>query len=104
MVEPGEEPLQTAKRELLEEAGCVSEHWASLGSLVVDPNRGVGKVDLFLALDAQQIAVPESDDLEEQELLFLSRQELEQALMAGEFKVLSWAACIAMALQLERHS
>ncbi len=103
MLEPGEDALQTAKRELLEEAGCVSEDWIRLGSYVVDPNRGVGTVHLFLARDARQTAEPESDDLEDQELLFLSRQELQEALLAGQFKVLSWAACVALALQFEGH-
>lgn len=101
MVEPGEDPLETAKRELLEEAGCISDRWSRLGSYVVDPNRFVGKVDLFLAQDAQQVAEPDSDDLEEQEPLLLSRKELEAALKAGEFKVLSWAACVALALDSE---
>ena len=101
MVEDGEDPLQTAKRELLEEAGYVSELWTHLGSYVVDPNRRVGKVDLFLAREARKMSAPDSDDLEEQELVFLSRKELEEALMDGEFKVLSWTACIALALQFE---
>jgi len=104
MVEPGEDPLDTARRELREEAGFASEDWRRLGRFVVDPNRGVGMVDLFLAREAKRVAAPDSDDLEEQELLLLSRQELEAALRAGEFKVLSWAACIAMALQFEQES
>jgi ADP-ribose pyrophosphatase len=104
MVEDGEDPLQTAKRELLEEAGYVSDVWTHLGSYTVDPNRGVGKVDLFVAREARMVAAPDSDDLEEQELVFLSRRELEAALMAGEFKILSWAACIALALQHEKEA
>jgi ADP-ribose pyrophosphatase len=101
MVDENEDPLDAAKRELQEEAGYVSGSWTHLGSYVVDPNRGVGKVDLFLAREAGKVSAPNSDDLEEQELVFLSRQELQAALMAGEFKVLSWAACVALALQLE---
>jgi len=101
MLESGEEALQAAKRELLEEAGYVSDDWIRLGHFVVDPNRGVGRVDLFLARNAHRTARPQSDDLEHQELMILSREELEEALLAGQFKVLSWAACIALALQLE---
>jgi ADP-ribose pyrophosphatase len=101
MLEPGEDALQTAKRELLEEAGYVSADWLKLGSYVVDPNRGVGTVNLFLARDAKHIAKPESDDLEDQELILLSRQELEEALLGGQFKILSWVACIALALQVD---
>jgi hypothetical protein len=53
---------------------------------------------LFLALNAKQVAEPNSDDLEDQELLFLSRDEIENALNAGEFKILAWSAVVAMSL------
>jgi 8-oxo-dGTP pyrophosphatase MutT (NUDIX family) len=98
MLEPGELPLVAAKRELLEEAGYEAQNWISLGSHVLDPNRGVGTMHLFLALGASQVAQPNSDDLEEQELLLLSKGEVEDALEAGEFKVLAWSAVVAMSL------
>lgn len=97
-LEPGEEPLPAAQRELLEETGYQAERWLSLGSYVVDGNRGVGTAYLFLALDAHRVAAPDADDLEEQELLLLSRAEVEQALAHGEFKVLAWAAVMSLAL------
>lgn len=98
-MEPGEDPLAAAKRELLEEAGCEASDWTDLGQYRVDSNRGAGMGYLFLARGARQVAEPDSDDLEEQELLYLSRSELEDALGAGEFKVLSWAATVAFALR-----
>jgi len=36
--------------------------------------------------------------LEEQQLLCLSRSEIEAALAAGEFKVLGWTTAVALAL------
>jgi ADP-ribose pyrophosphatase len=57
---------------------------------------------LFLALNAKQVTEPNSDDLEDQELLFLSRSELEVALNAGEFKILAWSAVVAMSLNYLR--
>jgi ADP-ribose pyrophosphatase len=45
------------------------------------------------------VAEVKADDLEEQQLLHLSRAEIEAALAAGEFKVLAWAAVMALALQ-----
>ena len=98
MLEPDEAPLVAAKRELLEETGYEASEWINLGSHILEPNRGVATMHLFLALNARQVAMPNSDDLEDQELLFLTRSELENALQAGEFKILAWSAVVAISL------
>ena len=98
MIEDGEEPLAAARRELLEETGYQAQEWKPLGSYLLDPNRGIATMHLFLALDAGRIAEPDSDDLEDQELLLLDRETLVSALNAGEFKILSWTAVVALAL------
>jgi 8-oxo-dGTP pyrophosphatase MutT (NUDIX family) len=97
-LEPGEDPLAAAQRELLEETGYEAADWVDLGRYRVDGNRGAGMAYLFLARDARRVAEPKTDDLEEQQFLQLSRSELEAALAAAEFKVLSWAAAVALAL------
>jgi ADP-ribose pyrophosphatase len=97
-LEPGEDPLAAAKRELLEETGYEASDWINLGNYVVDGNRGAGRAHLFLARDARYVMEPIGDDLEEQQLLRLSRSEVEAALTAGEFKVLAWATVVALAL------
>lgn len=102
-LDPGEDPLAAARRELLEETGHESDDWTPLGRYVVDGNRGCGVGHLFLARGARKVAEPDADDLEEQELLRLTRAEVEAALLAGELEVLSWAAAVALALvALER--
>ena len=98
MLEAGEEPLEAAKRELLEETGYSAPRWINLGSHILDPNRGIATMHLFLALDACKTAEPASDDLEDQQLLFLTMAELNDAHDAGEFKILSWSAVVAMAM------
>lgn len=97
-LEPGEEPLAAAQRELLEETGYVADDWRSLGRYAVDGNRGAGTAHLFLAQGAQWQQPIHADDLEEQQLLRMSRTEVEAALGAGDFKVLAWGAALAMAL------
>ena len=98
IIDPGENAIDAAKRELREETGFEAPRWIALGEYRVDANRGAGKGNLFLALSATKVCEPQSDDLEEQELLFMRRDEVLSALKAGEFKVLSWAAALALAL------
>jgi len=97
-IDQDEDPLDAAKRELREETGYVAERWISLGQFSVDANRGAGKGNFFLALDAVKIGEPLADDLEEQELLVMNKNDIRSQLMAGEFKVLSWSAILAIAL------
>ncbi len=98
-LEPGEDALAAAQRELREETGYAAEAWESLGSYRVDANRGAGTGYFFLARGAVPVAARDADDLEEQVLLELTRAEVEAALAAGEFKVLAWMAIMALALQ-----
>jgi ADP-ribose pyrophosphatase len=96
----GEEPLLAAQRELREETGYESADWKELGHYRVDPNRGMAMGHLFLARHARLVTTPIVDDLEEQHLLFLTRAEVEEALTTGEFKVMAWAAAVALALRV----
>ena len=100
-LDEGEGAAEAARRELREETGYEASEWTSLGSYVVDGNRGAGVGHLYLAHGARRVAAPVADDLEEQELLSLGRREVEAALLAGEFRVLSWAAVVALALLAE---
>jgi len=53
---------------------------------------------LFLAKNVVKTHEINADDLEEQEMVLLDRPEIESALRAGAFKVLAWAAVMALAL------
>lgn len=99
-IEPNENPYDAAKRELLEEAGYESNEWIDLGVFRVDPNRGCANAHLYFAANAKKIQDPNSDDLEEQELIFLSKHEIEKALANSDVKVLSWAFAFTKALSL----
>ena len=97
-IEPGEDSLTAAQRELLEETGYEAPDWINLGQYRVGGNHGAGMAYLFLARGAHRVAEINSDDLEEQELFPLTRSEIEAALAAGEFKVLAWTTAVALAL------
>lgn len=64
-LDPGEQPLSTAQRELIEEAGVKAERWTPLGGVFSSPGVFGEIVHLFLAQNL--IAVPTAT--EEHELL-----------------------------------
>jgi ADP-ribose pyrophosphatase len=97
-LERGEEPLTAARRELLEESGYESDTWRSLGSFVVDANRGVGVGHFFLAEGARQVAASTHDDLEEFEVKWIELAEVTKALSDGRVGIISYAANLALAL------
>jgi ADP-ribose pyrophosphatase len=97
-VEPGEDPMAAAKRELREEMGCEAKAWIALGSYPVNGNHGGGNGHLFLALGARTVGPPIIDDLEEMEKTELPVEEVEKKLLQGEVKVLGWSALVALGL------
>jgi ADP-ribose pyrophosphatase len=99
MVDPGEEPLHAAQRELLEETGYEAARWERVGSFIRDPNRGGGTTHVFLAEGAHRVQEADADDLEDQQLLLLTRTQLEDALNTGELKIMSWALAVVLALR-----
>lgn len=60
-VDPLEEPLEAARRELLEETGYEAKDWTLLGRCAQDPGRQTNFAHLFLARDAEQVAAPKLD-------------------------------------------
>jgi 8-oxo-dGTP pyrophosphatase MutT (NUDIX family) len=53
-LEPGEPPEDTARRELLEEAGCKAGQWQSLGSILASPGVFDEVIHLYLARGLEQ--------------------------------------------------
>lgn len=94
----GEEPLDGAKRELLEETGYTAPRWVSLGRFVTDSNWGGGWMHVFLALDAVQARQADHGDLEDLEFLLLPLEEAKRQVRAGEVKLLTSAAAFSLAM------
>jgi 8-oxo-dGTP pyrophosphatase MutT (NUDIX family) len=98
IIEADEAPLQAAKRELLEELGCTADDWHPIGSYILGGNFGGGPAHFFLATGCEQIQAPDSGDLEEQEVLWLSPQVTAEHWMEGKFQQLASVAAIGLAL------
>ena len=75
-LDAGEDPLDCARRELLEEVGCEAESWHALASFYTSPGFSDEVLHLFLARGLiQGEAAPDED-----EFLEVMRVPLEEAL------------------------
>lgn len=97
-VEQGEQPLEAARRELLEETGYRSDRWSSLGTFQSNANQGGGRIFMFEALNAMKIAEPESGDLEEIEIVLLADADLADVIRRREMIALSSVTACSLAL------
>jgi ADP-ribose pyrophosphatase len=95
---PGEDPLETAKRELMEETGHEATGWTKLIEMVSHSNQRCAVGHLYYARDARQVAAPDSGDLEEQELLYLTRDEIKTAIRGGQVKSASALAAFSLVI------
>lgn len=97
-VEPGEDPLKAAARELLEETGHEAAGWRSLGSFTTDGNAGGSVCHMWWGREARKVADPVEDETEEGEVLLLPLAEVRAALREGGFATLAAGATAARGL------
>jgi 8-oxo-dGTP pyrophosphatase MutT (NUDIX family) len=85
-LEPGEDALAGARRELLEETGYAAELWQPLLTASIDPARQSSRAHFFVALDCRRVAKPALDATEELETVLLTRDELLALIDRGELQ------------------
>ncbi|HEV7665693.1 MAG TPA: NUDIX hydrolase, partial [Chloroflexota bacterium] len=83
LVDPGEEPIDTARRELEEETGYTAGQIARLVSFYTSPGFSTELIHIFVATDLHQTAV-HFDEEEEIELVRLPLEEAIRQVMQTE--------------------
>ena len=84
-IDPGENALQAAKRELKEETGLRARKWKKLVSYFASPGFVAEKMNLFLATGLQSGEATPMDD-ERIEQRWFTRAELERLIAAGKIE------------------
>ena len=75
-IEAEESPLDAARRELMEELGCIAPTLESLGALVTNANQGCNTAHLFRAIGCRRVTAPTARDLEDADVIFMDRAAL----------------------------
>ncbi len=82
-VDPGEKPLQTAKRELVEETGYRAKKWAKLAEFYPSPGFLNEKMTIYLATElAAGVATPMED--ERIETRWFTSKEIDSMIQSGK--------------------
>ena len=84
-LEEDENPIETIKREIEEETGYSGKKWRSLGKFPLAPGYSDEYIYAFLAEDLQKLATPpQQDEDEDMEVVLMTPQELEQAILSSK--------------------
>ena len=86
VVDPGESPFETARRELLEETGYCSENWKPVGRVESNPAFMNNECHFWLATDAIRTGKQSLDEGEDIAVVELTRDELQSAIERGEMR------------------
>ena len=80
VMEKGEEPLEAARRELLEETGYAGGEWTKLMAIGPNPGSQNNLTHCFLAVGVEKIAEQSLDDTEELTVHLMSEAEVKSLL------------------------
>jgi 8-oxo-dGTP pyrophosphatase MutT (NUDIX family) len=83
VVDAGESPLETARRELLEETGHAADEWQPLLSVNTEPSRHTNRAHFFFASGARVVDAQKLDASENIAVRLLTPSELMSAVESG---------------------
>lgn len=98
MVDPGEGPLEAARRELAEETGFLAESWSKIG--IIDPNPAIqsNRCHSYLATGARRVGRPSFDGLERCRLVLVPYDDVGALVASGQIS----HALVVVALHFAR--
>lgn len=104
MVDPGEEPLESIKRELIEETGYESVSWSSLGKVSSNPAIMTNFTHLYLAEECElsKSEIPEGDEHERINVHLLDRDNFLDYVTDGTIHHSIMVAAVARYLLKDR--
>lgn len=103
VVDPGETPLEAAKRELLEESGYSGTNWIKTGLTSPNPDTHTNLMHTFLALNIEKVATQTLDANEEIEVFPIPLDEVISMALNGDLPQAMHVSALFFALaQLER--
>lgn len=83
-VEEGEEPLQAARRELLEETGFGGGEWQPWMTVAANPGTHTNRIHCFLALGVEKLQEPQLEATEEIAVHIVSPQQARHIAESGQ--------------------
>ena len=85
VVEKGEQPIEAAKRELLEETGYSGGTWSELMQLSANSSTMTNITHCFLAEGVEKVSSQHLDACEDIEVYIYTKEEVKAMLCRGEF-------------------
>ena len=102
-VEPCEEPLEAAKRELREETGYEADQWELVISPFANPARQTNRDHCFYANGLRKVGEQNLDEHEAIDFAFMPIEELKEKIHSGTFSQALHIAAFYATLDYRKH-